>query len=258
MDENENTMLPVESAPQDETGSAATAAAEPTDEVAEAPGTIPGDEASEDVQPITIPVMFNHGSRELTLDEARTLAQKGLKFDELTPTWEKIRFLASTNGKTVPELVDALVESQDRQLYQSLLDECDGNESIAKRLHEAEKAQRQAQYETSLQAESNAEKQDQQVLAERLAADFLEMQKEFPEMTEFKEIPTAVVDTAVRKGISLMDAYLRYQHQENRKIAATRKTQKEAEKASAGSQAAGTEEASNPTMDAMMAGVWRR
>ena len=116
MEENE-IMQPAESAPQEDAESTATAAAEPTTEDAEALGTTPDAESTEDVQqPITIPIQYNHESRELTLEEAQTLAQKGLKFDEVSPTLEKIRFLATANGKSMQEMVDALVESQDKQL----------------------------------------------------------------------------------------------------------------------------------------------
>lgn len=107
MEENE-IMQPAESAPQEDAESTATAAAEPTTEEAKALGTTPDAESTEDVQqPITIPIQFNHESRELSLEEAQSLAQKGLKFEELSPTLEKIRFLAAANGKSMQEMVDA-------------------------------------------------------------------------------------------------------------------------------------------------------
>ena len=259
---DEKPIMPAaETAPQEETAGAATAAAEPTDEAGQTPDTTPAAETEEAVPaggtPLTIPIQYNHESRELTLDEARDLAQKGLKFDELTPTLEKMRFLAAANGKSLPDLVDALVESQDKQLYQSLLDECDGNEAIARRLYEAEKAERQSRYETARQAETAAQQKEREALTERLAAEFLELQKEFPDVQAFGELPPPVVETAVRKGIPLMDAYLRHQHREQRKITAARSAQAAAQKASAGAQSAGMEEAANPAIDAMMAGIWR-
>lgn len=101
MEENE-IMQPAESAPQEDAESTATAAAEPTTEEAKALGTTPDAESTEDVQqPITIPIQFNHESRELSLEEAQSLAQKGLKFEELSPTLEKIRFLAAANSRSI-------------------------------------------------------------------------------------------------------------------------------------------------------------
>ena len=238
MEENE-IMQPAESAPQEDAESTATAAAEPTTEDAEALGTTPDAESTEDVQqPITIPIQYNHESRELTLEEAQTLAQKGLKFDEVSPTLEKIRFLATANGKSMQEMVDALVESQDKQLYSSILAECDGNESIAQRLFDAEKLKRQTAAESAQKEATAAQEKEKADLAKRLADEFVELQREFPEMAEFSAVPKSVLDAAV-KGKNLTDAYLRYQRAESKRVSAAKATQEQAAKASAGSQAEG-------------------
>ena len=206
-------------------------------------------------QPITIPIQYNHESRELTLEEAQTLAQKGLKFDEVSPTLEKIRFLATANGKSMQEMVDALVESQDKQLYSSILAECDGNESIAQRLFDAEKLKRQTAAESAQKEAAAAQEKEKADLAKRLADEFVELQQEFPELAEFSAVPKAVLDAAV-KGKNLTDAYLRYQRAESKKVSAAKATQEQAAKVSAGSQAEGAGETTNPTIDAMLAGVW--
>lgn len=252
----ENTpMQEVDTAPQDQLESAATAAAEPTEEASEATGTIPEPEDTTDAKPLTIPVQYNHESRELSIDEARTYAQKGMKFDELAPTLEKIRFLADANGKSVGEMVDALVESQEKQFYQSVLTECDGNEALARRLYEAEKSQRQARVESSRKEEAAAAQKEKDDLAKRLADEFVELRQEFPELAEFSAVPKSVLDMAV-KGSNLTDAYLRYQHTESKKASAAKAAQEAAAKASAGPQAAGAGETADPAIDAMLAGVW--
>ena len=252
----DETMQAVESVPQEETEGTATAAAEPAEETADALDTTPkADEVSE-VQPITIPIQFNHESRELSLEEAKALAQKGMKFDELTPTFEKIKYLATVNGKSVNEMVDALVESQEKQHYQSILDECDGNETLARRLYEAEKSQRQAKYESSQKEEEAAAQKEKDDLAKKLADEFLKLREEIPDIAQFQDLPQSVVDMAVKKNLSLMDAYLRYQYIESKKTSAAKAAQESAAKASPGSQAAGAGETTDPTIDAMLAGVW--
>lgn len=257
MEENE-IMQPAESAPQEDAESTATAAAEPTTEEAKALGTTPNAESTEDVQqPITIPIQFNHESRELSLEEAQSLAQKGLKFEELSPTLEKIRFLAAANGKSMQEMVDALAESQDKQLYQSILAECDGNEALANRLFDAEKLKRQTAAESAQKEAAAAQEKEKADLAKRLADEFVELQQEFPELAEFSAVPKSVLDAAV-KGKNLTDAYMRYQRAESKKVSAAKATQEQAAKASAGSQAEGAGETTNPTIDAMLAGVWAR
>ncbi len=271
----ENTpMQEVDTVPQGQPHSSAAAeeaATGTTTENAEAEGTTPasapGQEAGT-VQDDALIVQYNHEERRLTREEAIALAQKGLRLDRLeeqagaqasdiAPLLDKLRFLAVANSKSLPEMVDALVESQDKQVYQALLEECDGNESLANRLFEAEKAKRQSLYEDSRRQETAAAQKAKDDLAARLASEFLELKAEFPELSEFSAVPGSVLDMAV-KGVNLTDAYLRYQHTESKKAAAAKASQEAAAKASAGSQAAGGGETVNPTIDAMLAGIWRR
>ena len=259
---DETIMQTAESLPEEEPVSTATAAAEPTDETNTAEDTTPAAEAEQDVQPddghpIVIPVRYNHESRELSLEEAQMLAQKGLKFDELSPTLDKIRYLAAANGKSVQEMVDALAESQDKQLYQSILEECGGNEALAKRLYESEKDKWNARYASVKEEDTKAPERDKEDLTARLANEFVELKAEFPDMAEFRQGPQTVVDMAVNKGISLTDAYLRYQHSEQKKASAAKAAQDAAAKATPGSHAAGSGETANPTIEAMMAGIWK-
>lgn len=253
----ENIQTPeVDTAPQDQPEGEATAAAGTTQEAETATDTTPeAGEADNVQQPITIPIQYKHEARELTLEEAQDFAQKGLRYDEIAPTLDKLRFLAAANDKEISEMVDALVESQDKKLYDSIMEECYGDEKLAKRLFEVEKAQRQAKYESARQQETAAEQKAKEDLAKRLADDFVELQEEFPDITEFSGLPQQVVDTAVKKGISLTDAYLRHQHAENKKITAARTAQEQAAKVAAGPQSAGTGETADPVIEAMLAGV---
>ena len=140
----ENTpMQGVDTAPQDQLeGSVAAESAangEPTDSV-EAEGTTPAEipeQDAEGLQDDALIIQFNHEERKVTREEAAALAQKGLRLDrleeqtgtqvsELVPMLDKLRFLAVANSKSLHEMIDALVESQDKQLYSSILAECDG------------------------------------------------------------------------------------------------------------------------------------
>lgn len=254
----ENIQTPeVDTAPQDQPEGEATAAAGTTQEAEAATDTTPDAAEGENVQQsVTIPIRYKHEARELTLEQAQDLAQKGMRYDEISPVLDKLRFLAAANDKEVSEMVDALVESQDKKLYDSIMEECYGDEKLAKRLFEVEKAQRQAKYENARQREAAGEQKAREDLAKRLADEFLELKGEFPDIAEFSGLPKQVVDTAVTKGIALTDAYLRYQHAENKRIAAAKTAQEQAAKAAAGPQSAGVGETANPAIEAMMAGIW--
>ncbi len=77
-------------------------------------------------------------------------------------------------------------------------------------------------------------------ITQRLAADFLVLSEEFPELHSPSQLPDAVLDTAATEGISLLDAYLRYRWQEEKRVLAAATQQEQASRQSAGSLSAGT------------------
>lgn len=150
------------------------------------------------------------------------------------------------------------MQRRDQELYDGLLEECYGDEELAKRMFEAEKAKRQARWESAREQEAAAVAQDREELHRRLADQYLELKKLVPDIGEFSRLPRQVIEAAVDGGVSLADAYLRFQHGENQKIAAA--------KAGPGSggpgrrrgpRAAGAGENTDPAIDAMLAGIWR-
>ena len=74
---------------------------------------------------------------------------------------------------------------------------------------------------------------------DRLAADFLRLSEEFPQLQSPAQLPDAVLDLAAGEGISLLDAYLRYRWQEEKKVLAATEKQEQAARQSAGSLSAG-------------------
>ena len=197
-------------------------------------GTTPPSEGAEEATPITVPVRYRHESRALTLDEASAWSQKGMCYE---PIYEELRHLAVTMGKSVPEFVETLKAANEHSLYDRLLEEAGGNEDVAKRLLELEKQKFNAAYDASKNADLDAEKSEGAALQERLAADFEELSAEYPEVTEFKQIPQAVVKLAIDRKIPLMDAYARHLRAENKKISAAAQSAATAATASTGSQA---------------------
>ena len=225
-------------------------------------GAIPSPaSAQEEAQPeettpppfITVP--HNHKQRDFSRDEAQDLIQRGLHYGEtLEP---KLRMLAAGAGKTVSELVDSIVAANERAMKTRFLQEAHGDEGVAERLMQLEKSRLQSAYDSSLAAEKEAEETAQKSLEDRLAADFVELQAEFPELKEFKDVPQSVVNEAINKDKSLYDAYLRHWRQEQKRIDQNKTAQQAAAAASVGSRAAGApSDNTNPSIAAMMSGVW--
>lgn len=193
-------------------------------------------EVEEAVTPV-VKVKFNKQEREYSIDEATPLVQKGLKWDSFQETHEKLKFLSTTSGLSVQDLVDKLVESNEETLYQQILDKA-GNEEIAKELHEAKKAERQRKFDEFKTQEAEREKLEAESETEternRLANEFIELKKETG-IAEFKDVPKSVLSLASKKHISLYDAYLRYERAETAKAKVVADKQAEASKASSGS-----------------------
>lgn len=88
-------------------------------------------------------------------------------------------------------------------------------------------------------------------VTDRLAEEFLALTEEFPRLTHPSDLPDGVLDTAAREGIPLMDAYLRYRWQEEKKVAAATESRRRAAQSSAGSLSRGAVE-TPPEQDAFL------
>ena len=83
-------------------------------------------------------VKYNHEFRDLDKDTATAYAQKGMRYDAISGTYDRIKALASGKGLSVDQLVDKMVQDEESALYNDLLEKASGNEDIAKQLLEVE------------------------------------------------------------------------------------------------------------------------
>lgn len=79
-------------------------------------------------------------------------------------------------------------------------------------------------------------------VTQRLAEEFLVLAEEFPQFAAPNQLPDGVLEMAVEQNISLLDAYLRYRLQEEKKVAAAAEMRQQAAKRSAGSLSRGAAE----------------
>ena len=96
--------------------------------------------------------------------------------------------------------------------------------------------------------EAPAELED---VTHRLAEDFLALSAEFPQIVGPDQLPDVVLDMAVEQNLSLLDAYLRYRLQEEKKVAAAAEKRQEAARQSAGSLSRGAVQ-TPPEQDAFL------
>ena len=86
---------------------------------------------------------------------------------------------------------------------------------------------------------------------ERLAEGFLLLAEEFPQFSCPDQLPQGVLEMAVEQKIALLDAYLRYRLQEEKRVAAATEQRRLAAAQSAGSLSRGTTE-TPPEQDAFL------
>lgn len=211
------------------------------------------EETTEAAEPITVPIRFNHESKHLTIDEAATYAQKGMAAE---PVMSKLRYLSAIFDTPINQVVDSLLTSNEEKRKNELLEKVNGDEELANKLFEAEKSRYQKAVDDMVAAERQTEEQEKASINDRLANDFLELQKEMPEISSVDKIPKAVMKESIDKNLSLLDSYLRYQHRENKNIKAATETQKAAEKSTTGSAKSAENDGTSPEIEAMLQGMW--
>ena len=159
---------------------------------------------------VKIPIKFNKETRNLSLEEATTLAQKGLKFESIEKEYNLLKQLASRENKSIPNYIAELERRYNEEKKQSLTEKCGGNQEIAEHILALEK--------------------------EKKASDgFEELSTAFPEIKSKENLPQEVLNNAELKGTLLLDEYLRYLLSQKRNAQTVARKQREGEKSSTGS-----------------------
>lgn len=211
-----------------------------------------GNEGGEEEIAPFLEVRYNHEKRNLTRDEAITLAQKGIHFQNAYDTIERV---AALKGQSVNEFLSGLESAQDEAYRRSLEEKFGEDEDTINKMMELYNINKQKTLDNAKENQRAAAEQEEQTINERLANEFVEMKNgDFPELTEFKDLPEEVKRAAF-EGLSLSHAYLKHMHNENKKIAAEKASQEAAAKKSTGSMA-GDKEDVNTSTSALLKGLW--
>ena len=180
---------------------------------------------------IFIPVKFNKEMRNLKLEEAAGLAQKGLKYEAIEKDYALLRELAAKDQKSVPEFLNSLFEGITTKKLAAMEEKCGGDRALAQHILELE---------------------------EKTVRDsgFEELKEYFPEIQATHNLPESVVEASKLKGTLLLDEYLRYLLAQNRESKAALLTQRNAEKASTGS-LMNRKGANSPETEEFLKGLWK-
>lgn len=206
-------------------------------------------------------VKFNKQYRTLSPDEARTFAQKGMKYDRVAPLFERISYLASRQGKTAAGLIDSLWQADEAALREELTASGVDADSLEARLaSEREKHGFGAPDRKGSAADDTAEdaagEAKQQAVWERLAGEFLELKEACPEIGAVSDLPDAVLADAAETGRNLLDSLLRYRLAQQKKAEAAEISRRAAADRSTGSMASSADAPILAANEAMIRGVW--
>ena len=161
---------------------------------------------------VTVPIKFNKETKLLSLEDAASLAQKGMKLDAISGELSRLRKIAGAKGKSISEFLSALERQQIDSRKEELLSECGGNEELAERI---------------MKLEANTVTED---------SDLAELQQFFPAVKAVEDLPQTVVERAKMLGSNLLNEYLRYRESERIKRRESERSLRTAAAASVGSQ----------------------
>ncbi len=134
---------------------------------------------------ILIPVKFNKQQRNLNLEEAITLSQKGLKYESLEGDLGRLKDIAISEKLSVSAFLDRLEQERTQKRKDELMTLCGQNEQLADHVIELEKANK-----IGLTGQS-------------------EFSEFFPDIKP-DDLPDEVKENALSSGRSILDEYLRY------------------------------------------------
>ncbi|MBQ8649149.1 MAG: hypothetical protein IJ470_03675 [Clostridia bacterium] len=240
--------------PQEESNAETDAASEEPNTEAVPEGT-ESEQAQSSDEEITLRV--NHEDITLSVDEAKNYAQQGLKYSK--DIYPKLDYLATISDMSIGDFINSLIAQSEEAYKKSLVDKYGDDEEVIGALLDKYHAQSKDKYEKAVAArekETREAAENQRISTEtRIANEFIALQKEFPDIKEFSELP-APVKKAVAEGERLMTAYLYHLHAVNKVASAVKATEAEAAKASAGSLSTGESEDGLTT--AFLDGLWRK
>ncbi len=182
-------------------------------------------------EPRGIALKFNKEIREVSLDEAVTLAQKGLKFDKISPELERIKSLANKKGMSIGEFISEIEKGELSRRRSELLESAGGNEELAEHILELEKN------------------------SEGKTDCFELLKKEFPEIKSPEDLPEEVLSEVDLMGGNMLSAYLLYLHRENRLSIESRLRQEENRANALGSQQKNAPEKTDANEE-FIKGIW--
>lgn len=210
-------------------------------------------EADEPATKEAFVVRFNHADKALTLDEAKKYAQKGLKLDSMAEMLNDLSYYAALRETNPHDAIKDLIANLEENHKNEVIEKYGDDDEIVEMMMERYRTNNKQKFDAFKKAEEAKETAAKTTLEARIADEFIELKKEFPDIADVKSVPSEVLKDAYN-GKNLTDSYLRYLHRENKKVAIAKQTAQSNAEASAGKMA-GEAEKTDSFMDAFLRGL---
>ena len=210
------------------------------------------DGAAETDEPF-LTTRYNHEVKKLNREEAEDLVQIGM---HSKAHLDRLRYFAAlSGGESMKSALDRLITAQENVIRADISKKVSDPDLVetlvASKLKEfKEKAGQQEQ------AEKEAHNAEGDNINRRLASEFVDLQKDFPDITAFDALPKSVRREAAEGSIPLKYAYALHLQREQAKINAAAKAAKSAASASTGSGKSDAADGTNPDIAQMKNAIW--
>ncbi len=189
-------------------------------------------ETADENSAITVPIKFNKEIKNLSLDEAQQLAQKGMKYDLISADFARLKALATAEGKNVSDYITAIEGRTKAARKESLLEKVGGDEQMAEHIMSLEQSQ-----------QSSTDGME-------------EVRKDFPEIKTPSDLPAEVQNIVKEKGGNYFDEYLKYLHRQAKKSENAKQKQAKSQRMSAGSQSRFIGDGMSAVKQEFINGLW--
>ncbi len=197
---------------------------EPTSDEAEEGDGKEGEEEPDDKPAQTLRVKYNGVEREITVEEAITLAQKGMNYDKVAEERDRLRGhekatrvmenFAKLNNMSLDEYADFLETQQktvsiQREMQDIQSKHPDVPDDLAREIAELRAETKRKEME----AQEAARRKEEEAAAQKPWLDFI---REYPSMKDIKDLPEDVLE-GIKSGLTPTEAMLRHERKEKEK-----------------------------------------
>ncbi len=195
--------------------------------------------------------------------QAENFAKMGYEYQNIhKPILEKLDRIAANarkeNGEgysSLAEFADSMLKAIDDNLRSECLRDAHGDSSVADELFKLRKSERDKNF-TDLQEQKAKARQDKiDDKSRQIADDFLRLQKKFPEIKTYGELPKEVKTYAAKNNVSLLEAKLTLDYDNRIAADKVKADAMIAAKASTGSQSGVANEGVSSEIDALIRGI---